>query len=123
MDYDYSISPENKFVHVIGKGKYGIKDIKNLVKIVTSDKRYNSDFNSIIDIRNVKYTPIVSEIIELSDFFIVMKKSFKSKVAIIVKSEFLFSMFKISSHYTNKNNIKTSIFLDLGKAREWIDEI
>jgi len=122
MDYDYSISPENKFVHVIGKGNYGINDIKKLVSIITNDKRYNSDFNSIIDIRNVKYTPAVSEIIELSDFFIVMKKSFKSKVAIVVKSELLFNLFKISSHYTNKNNIKTNIFLDSSKAREWIDE-
>jgi len=122
MNYDYSISPENKFVHVIGKGEYGIKDIKKLVKIVTSDERYCSDFNSIIDIRDVKYTPIVSEVIELSDFFIVMKKSFKSKVAIVVKSEMLYNLFKISAHYTNKNNIKTNIFIDLEKAKEWFDQ-
>ena len=122
MEYDYSISPENKFVHVIGRGEYGIKDIKKLVKIITSDERYRSDFNSIIDIRNVKYTPVVSEIIELSEFFILMKKSFRSKVAMVVKSELLYNLFKLSSHYTNKSNIKTNIFIDLGEAREWLNK-
>ncbi len=121
MDYDYEISPEIKFVNVTGRGKYSIADIKNLVRIITGDKKYNPDFNSLIDIRRVTYTPVVSELMELSDFFILMKESFKSKVAIVVKSDLMYNLFKISSHRTNKNNIETNIFTDPDKAREWLN--
>lgn len=122
MLYDYSISPETKFVHIIANGNYSIGDIKNLVELVTSDERYRPEFNSIVDIRDVKYTPVVSEIIEFSDFIITMKKSFKSKVALIVKGEILYNLFKISSHLSNKNGIKIDIFTDLQKAKIWISE-
>jgi len=71
--YDYFISPETKFVHAIAKGNYSIKDIKKLVEIIISDERYKPYFNPIIDIRKVKYTPVVSEILEISDFIITMK--------------------------------------------------
>lgn len=53
MKYDYSISPETKFVHIIAKGNYSINDIKNLVELVTNDERYRPEFNSIVDIQDV----------------------------------------------------------------------
>jgi len=55
-------------------------------------------------------TPLVSEIIEFSDFIIKMKVSFKAKVALLVKGEILYNLFKISSHLSNKNSIKIDIF-------------
>ncbi len=119
--YDYSISNKLKFVHIIGKGKYSIEDIKKLVKIIISDEKYSSDFNSLIDIRQVIYTPVVSELMDLSDFFIIMKDSFKSKVALVVKNELMCTLFKISTHIPNKNNIKTNIFTDQEKAMEWLN--
>ena len=122
MIYDYSILPEKKFVHITANGNYSIKDIKNLVELVTNDVRYRPEFNSIVDIQNVKYTPVVSEIIEFSDFIITMKKSFKAKVALVVKGEIVYNLFKISSHHSNKSGIKVDIFTDLQKAKNWISE-
>ncbi len=122
MIYDYSISPETKFVHTIANGNYSIKDIKKLVEIITSDERYKPDFNSIIDIRKVKYTPVISEILEISDFIITMKNSFKAKVALVVNGEFLYTLFKLSANRSKKNGIKFDIFTDLEKAKNWIAE-
>ena len=122
MIYDYSILPEKKFVHIIANGNYSINDIKNLVELVTNDERYRPEFNSIVDIQDVKYTPVISEIIDFSDFIITMKKSFKAKVALVVKGEILYNLFKISSHHSNKNGIKVDIFNDLQKAKHWISK-
>ena len=120
MIYDYFISPETKFVHAIAKGNYSIKDIKKLVEIIISDERYKPYFNSIIDIRKVKYTPVVSEILEISDFIITMKNSFKAKVALLVNGEFLYTLFKLSANRSKKSGIKFDIFTDLEKAKNWI---
>ena len=122
MIYDYSISPETKFVHIIANGNYSINDIKKLVEIITSDERYRPDFNSIVDIRKVKYTPIISEIMEISDFIITMKNSFKAKVALVVNGELLYNLFKLSANRSKKSGIKFEIFTDLEKAKNWIAE-
>lgn len=122
MIYDYSISPETRFVHIIANGNYSISDIKNLIELVTNDERYRPEFNSIVDIQDVKYTPVVSEIIDFSNFIITIKKSFEAKVALVVKGEILYNLFKISSHLSNKNGIKVDIFTDLEKAKNWITE-
>ena len=122
MIYDYSILPEKKFVHIVANGNYSISDIKNLIELVTNDERYRPEFNSLVDIQDVKYTPVVSEIIEFSDFIITMKKSFKAKVALVVKGEIVYNLFKISSHHSNKNGIKVDIFTDLQKAKNWISK-
>ena len=121
MNYDYSISPETKFVHIIANGNYSISDIKKLVKIIISDERYRPDFNSIVDIRKVKYTPVVSEIIEISDFILTMKNSFKAKVALVVNGELLYNLFKLSANHSKKNGIKFDIFTDSEKAKNWIE--
>ena len=119
MIYDYSISPEKKIVHIVANGNYSISDIKNLVELVSNDEKYSPEINSIVDIQGVKYTPVVSEIIEFSDFIITMKESFKAKVALVVKGEILYNLFKIASHLSNKNAIKVDIFNDLEKAKKW----
>lgn len=120
--YDYSIKPENKIVRIVAEGNYSIKDIKKLVEIITSDKRYIPEFNSIVDIRKVKYTPAISEVLEISDFIISMKKSFKAKVTLVVNGELLYNLFKLSSNRSKKNGIRFEIFKDIEKAEKWVEE-
>lgn len=123
MIYNYSISPEKKIVYIAANGNYSIADIKKLIEIITGNERYRPEFNSIVDIRKVKYTPVVSEVMELSDFIITMKESFKAKVSLVVNSEFLCNLFKISANHSKKNGIRFEIFTDLDKAEKWINEV
>ncbi len=122
MIYDHTISPEKKIVHIVAEGNYSIKNIKQLVTIVTNDERYRPDFNTIVDIRKAKYTPVISEIMEISDFILTMKNSFKAKVALIVNGELLYNLFKLSANRSKKNGIKFDIFIDIEKAKNWIAE-
>lgn len=62
MNYTLSILPKHKLVRITAEGQYSIGDIQRLIEIVVQDKDYRSDYNSLIDIREVKYTPVVSEI-------------------------------------------------------------
>ena len=121
MIYDYSISPKKKIVRIVADGNYSIANIKSLVELITSDERYMPDFNSIVDIRKVKYTPVVSEVMEISDFILTMKNSFKAKVALVVNGELLYNLFKLSSNRSKINGIKFDIFTDLEKAKNWIE--
>ncbi|MCD6396543.1 MAG: hypothetical protein J7L71_03305 [Spirochaetaceae bacterium] len=121
MIYNYSISPEKKIVRITADGNYSIANIKNLVELITKDDRYMPDFNSIVDIRKVKYTPVVSEIMEFSDFILTMKNSFKAKVVLVVNGELLYNLFNLSANHSNKNGIRFDIFTDIEKAKNWID--
>ena len=122
MIYDYSISPEKKIVRIVADGDYSISDIKKLVEIITNDERYRPEFNSIVDIRKVKYTPVICEVMEISDFIIAMKKSFKAKVTLVVNGELLYNLFKLSANHSKNNGVRFEIFTDLEKAEKWIYE-
>ena len=122
MIYNYSISTEKKIVHIVAEGNYSISEIKNLVELVTNDEKYIPYFNSIVDIQKVKYIPVVSEMMEISDFFVIMKNSFKAKVALVVSGGLHYNLFKLSTNRSRKSGIKFEIFTDLEKAKNWIAE-
>ena len=107
---------------IIPSGKYSLKDIKSLISLVVSDPDYNPDYNVIVNLREVNYTPVVSEIIEISDFVVTIKQSFRAKTAIITKSELMYQMFKLAAHYTSKQGLRSNIFKDMDTAKEWLSE-
>ena len=120
MNYTLSILPDHKIVRITAKGKYSIGDIKRLIEIVTRDKDYRPDYNSLIDIREVRYTPVVSEIMDFSSFIGTVKESFKAKVALLVRGEVLYNLFTLSSRLSRQKGINVYIFNDHEKAEEWI---
>ncbi len=120
LEYNFFISPEQNYVHIKAEGKYSIGDIKTLIEVVTHDERYNPSFNSLVDIRNISYTPVVSEIMDFADFIKATKQFFKAKVALVVKGDVIYNLFKLSSHLSRKNGIMVSIFNDITEAEAWI---
>ncbi len=120
MNYTLSILPRHKLVRITAEGQYSIGDIQRLIEIVVQDKDYRSDYNSLIDIREVKYTPVVSEIMDFSTFIGTIKKSFQAKVALLVKSEVLYNLFTLSSRLSRQKGINVYIFNDPEKAEKWI---
>ncbi|GEM_PF-6188482 len=49
-----------------------------------------------------------------------MKQSFNGKVALVVKGDVVYNLFKISSHLSRENGILVSIFNNITEAEEWI---
>ena len=88
--------------------------------IVVNDPLYKPEYDLIVDIRDVKYTPIVSEILQISQFIVTIKDHFKGRTAIIANGDLLYSMFKITAQYTSERGIKTNIFRDIEEALAWI---
>ena len=122
LKYSYNILDENQLTFIIPSGRYSLKDIKSLITLVVSDPDYNPDYNVLLNLREVNYTPVVSKIIEISEFIVTMKQSFRAKTAIITKSELMYQMFKLSAHYTSKQGLQTNIFKDMDIAKEWLGE-
>ena len=117
---DLTISEEANLVTVITKVTCTITDMKALIYLVIRDPLYKATYDLLIDKREVKYTPIVCEVLEVSQFLAPLKQHFEGKIAIVIDSELFYSMFKLSSQYTSKNGFNSNIFHDPDEALSWI---
>ena len=122
MTYELTISDKDNLVTVIPKGTCTITDMKALVYLVIRDPLYKPTYDLLIDKREVKYTPIVCEVLEVSQFLAPLKQHFEGKIAIVIDSELFYSMFKLSSQYMSKNRLNSNVFHDPGEALAWIKD-
>ena len=120
ITYEINISEENNLVTVTPKGASTINDMKALIYLVIKDPLYKPTYDLLIDKREVKYTPVVCEVLEVSQFLVPLKQHFEGKIAIVIDSELFYSMFKPSSQYTSKNDFNSNIFHDTEEALSWI---
>ena len=120
MTYNCEVSDESNLVTVTPKGTYSLKSIIDLIHIVIKDPQYKSTYDLLVDLRDMKYTPIVSEIFAISEFVVSFKQYFKGKTALVAKGELLYSMFKLSAMFVAKQGLKTNIFHEPEEALAWI---
>ena len=118
--YKLEISEETNLMTVTAKGTYSLNDIMDLIYIVIKDPRYIPTYNAIIDLRELKYTPVISEIFKLSEFFISSKQHFKSKTGLVTNNESLYNLFKLSTMFVVKEGLKSNIFRNMEEALAWI---
>ncbi len=119
--YNLDISSENSLVTVTANGTYTLKNIKDLIHAVIKDPLYKSHYNSIIDIRDVIYTPEFNEVLAISNFVNSFKHYFKGKVAIIARGKILYNMFRLSTVFVSRQGIKSNIFMDPEEAMAWLE--
>ena len=100
-----------------------MKDIKKLIHLIIDDPHYKITFNTLIDIRAIQYTPVVSEISVISDFIVSLKHYFKGKTAIVAEGELIYSMFKLSTLLITKQGLKSSIFHNPEEAGALFDNL
>ena len=120
MIYKLKVSESKNLVIITARGVYSLKDIKRLIHLIIDEPHYKSNFDIIIDITGIIYTPIVSEISVISDFLISLKHYFKGVTAIVAEGELIYSMFKLSTLLINKQGLKSSIFTSIEEALAWI---
>jgi len=118
--YKLKISKNENLVIVTARGSYSLKDIKSLIHLIVEEPHYKTNFNIIIDITGIIYTPIISEIKVISDFLVSLKHYFKGTTAIVAESELIYSMFKLSTQLINKQGLKSNIFSTIEEALDWI---
>ena len=122
MTYKLNISLEDNLATMTVKGTCSIIDMKALVNILLQDALYIPTLNLFIDKREVKYTPVVSEVLDISQFITQHKQHFRGKIAIIMDSELFHIMFKLSSQYTSKHGLNSNVFHNPNEALAWIAE-
>jgi len=122
MIYKLKISENDNLVAITARGIYSMKDIKKLIHLIIDDPHYKITFNTIIDIRAIQYTPIVSEISVISSFIVSLKHYFKGKTAIVAEGELIYSMFKLSTLLMTKQGLNSSIFHSPEEALAWIKD-
>ncbi len=120
MIYKLKISENENLVTVTARGNYSLKDIKRLIHLIVEEPHYKSNFNIIIDITGIIYTPIVSEIKVISDFLVSLKHYFKGTTAIVAEGDLIYSMFKLSTLLINKQGLRSNIFTSIEEALAWI---
>lgn len=120
MIYKLEISEDTNLITVTAKGTYSLNEIMDLIYIVIKDPRYKPTYNAIIDLRELKYTPVISEIFKLSEFFISSKQHFKSKTGLVTNNESLYNLFKLSTMFVVKEGLKSNIFRNMEEALAWI---
>ena len=118
--YKLKISKNENLVIVTARGSYSLKDIKSLIHLIVEEPHYKTNFNIVIDITGIIYTPIISEIKVISDFLVSLKHYFKGTTAIVAESELIYSMFKLSTQLINKQGLKSNIFSTIEEALDWI---
>ena len=120
MTYNLDISEEKNLATITPKGTCTIIDMKALVYILIKDPLYIPTLDLLIDKREMKYTPVISEVLEVSNFVIPLKHHFKGKIAIVANGELLYDMFKLSSRFTSSKDFYSNIFHNPEEALAWI---
>jgi hypothetical protein len=118
--YKLDFSEGNSLVTVTPEGNYSMNNVLDLIRIVLEHPLYNPTNNILIDMSNMKYTPVISEIFTISEFTVSMKKHFKGKTAMIVQGDVLYSMFKLSTIFVAKQGLKSNIFHNVEDALTWL---
>jgi hypothetical protein len=122
MIYNLLLSKESNLITVTAKGPYSLNDIMELIHIIISDDRYKPTYNLIIDLRELKYTPVISEIFKLSEFFISSKQHFMGKTGLITDNESLYNLFKLATMFTASKGLRTIVFWNMEDALNWITD-
>ena len=122
MTYKIDISEKDNLVTVTPEGLYSLNKILDLIQIVIENPLYKPTYNSLIDMRDMKYTPVISEIFTISEFTVSMKNHFRGKTAIVVQGDVLYNMFKLSTMFVSKHGLKSNIFREPESALAWLAE-
>ena len=121
MKSELFISDEQKMVIVIAEGSCQFEDIKTIIHKVMTDPRYNKNYDILIDLQEIQYNAVISEIFSISEYIITFKKKIIGSTAIIVKSDVLYNLFKLSTMFVSKEGIQTSIFKNKEEALTWLE--
>lgn len=71
MAIDYTIHPEQRYVHVAGIGKQSMPEMIAVVDAVADDPEFHSDYNVLFDLQKGDYT---AELRDGDDFVVALKR-------------------------------------------------
>jgi len=117
----YKILQKERLIIEYHSGNIGIEDFINTKKIISSDNKYNSDYDVIIDIRDIQLLFSQADIDKLIVFF----KNYSPivgnrKIAFLTKKPHHVVFTTLFSNGINDTNMNAEIFSTLKAAVGWI---
>ena len=122
MIYKLDISEQDNLVKVTPEGNYSMNNVLDLIQIILENPLYKPTNNILVDMRNMKYTPVINEIFAISEFIVSMKKHFRAKTAMVVQGDVLYTMFKLSTMFVVKQGLKSNVFHNVEDALTWLTD-
>ncbi len=119
MAIDYTILPEQGYVHIMCTGKQTMPEMVEVVDAVADDPAFDSDYCVIFDLINGDYT---AELRDGDDFVAALKRripDFNNKFALIVPQhlQVLAKLYSVLAAVGGFDRMKC--FLDMDEARAW----
>ncbi|MDA3812095.1 MAG: hypothetical protein PF518_17385 [Spirochaetaceae bacterium] len=123
MKYVYNISEKNKLISISQCDLYSFQEVKGLINVIIKDPQYKPTYNFLIDLREIKYTPIIDEMKELSEYLISLKKHFGGVSIIISNNDVHHDLFRYAATLVSKKGLKIRHFYNPEHAKRWINHI
>jgi hypothetical protein len=123
MKHIYEISDQKNLIQIVQQEYYSFCDFKSLVEAIIQDPRYKPEYNVLIDLRGIKYTPVVRDMMVLSEYMSNLIEHYKGSTAIITHNCTHHYLLKLATIQAGKNGFKSRIFCEPEYAQLWLNDI
>lgn len=89
------------------------------MKSLSEDPDFMPHFGVILDLRNIRSSPLLDELNGIAEALSHIKDYFAGKIAVVVEMVY-YSMAILTSHYASFSGFTYGIFYDLHEAQRWI---
>ncbi len=101
-------------------GRLSIDELQQTIGEAFNDTLYSTGHNILVDIRNIKYTPIFSEVQESVKLLSHIKNVISEKVALLVKGDVAYAMGWLFCRMIREMGFNIEVFLDVEEAKSWL---
>jgi hypothetical protein len=121
MPFMYTISHEDKIAYVTAHGSITMETINQVISDVAADPLFQPKYKVVVDLRDMEYSPSVSDMQSIASIIGEMKNAYQNKVAIVVSGKFHYGMAKMAAAYTEMSGVPMiDVFTDFEEARQWV---
>ena len=118
-NYVYSYLEQLNIFYVLGYKNVDLQKTIDIIIKVKEDSLFNSRSKVVVDLSEISYHPSFSELMKIKDTVVLLKNSFKSKIAFLGQSfhKILLDLFCI---YCNNSGMTAKAFVEEAELEEWI---
>ena len=124
MPFAYTISSENQLVYIEIRDSTDLPELEKAKAAIISDPQFKAGYDVIFDAREMKYTPIASDVREVVKLVLQSKDKLKNKkIALVMSGAFLYEIAEMVVHYiTQKIDIPIKAFDNIDTANKWLSK-
>ncbi len=104
-------------IRVEGAGNFQ-KGLESILR-VANDDRFKPEFNVLVDLCRLHYSPSLAELHDFASVLISLKEKCSGKAALVVSNFFHFGLGKLLSHLLSLAGINVQVFRTASDAVHW----